>query len=699
MPIVEFQFRKQAFLDFFKTELNRRPLPFPTLDYFLLPELKGHLLEQVECLACTVEPSAGDGHITVEVQLAIHYHTSLVTIQQAGSLQRAVTQQRIISLPVVISVELVPRPNGVAEPQLRWGDAYNFFPASVVPLRLPQGINFQAAAIEASEDVVAVRLGTDIADRVRAPIVVQLDGNDWSQLVAGQLISEQVTARLADAFSAPLPAPLEVSEHPSGAWIPIRIPLSPWNPPFVLAHAEVTAVDVCVFNIDVSCSLTMVAEFEVSGKSQITTITLSWDLDTTLCDIALTLGWTPFMGIAFHVVAEDKLSEAMVGGLTVPAPFHKINETDHSVSYRSSSLINGPSANFLPTHAEFNAEGFLVSGSIQNNRLPLGLQGFVSTPTSTLSVDCSTRSVSVDFVPAQLFLHDIGMVRPKLFSPGILFKPADAWVALPRDNFEELELTFLDPPGGRLPAGTATSVFVHTDCGVRWVDLGVIPPDHAPPTTDDYVQMISQCMAIQDPWGDGVMNLDWLIDPPDLLREFDPIRQWTFGVRELSEGTHLEFVAVALDGTERVIGAINRRQNIAAQITTTADETLQVRMVPRGAAAAPMVFQRWIIPVASITLSESPIAVSASGGMVGLRTSDGETDIIQIDSAGVAKMERLNPQLLSNASVQHVLTHLTREERRNRKPWASVASLNRETVAVVHGTELVIGTAGPMRKM
>ena len=77
MAIVEFQFRKQAFLDYFKAEINRLRLPFPTLDTFLLPELKGHLLEQIECLSCTADATTGEGQVTIQAELAIHYHTCL----------------------------------------------------------------------------------------------------------------------------------------------------------------------------------------------------------------------------------------------------------------------------------------------------------------------------------------------------------------------------------------------------------------------------------------------------------------------------------------------------------------------------------------------------------------------------------------------------------------------------------------------
>ena len=150
--------------------------------------------------------------------------------------------------------------------------------------------------------------------------------------------------------------------------------------------------------------------------------------------------------------------------------------------------------------------------------LLLGLQGSVSAPTSGLHIDCNKKSVTVESRPAQVFLNNIGMDGPpKVFPNGILFSPPGAWVAVPgtSNDWLDLALTFANPPG-RVPVGTATSVILDTDCGVRWVDLGVIPPDHKPPTAGDILEMISQCMAISDSWGLGVMNLGWLVDPPGI---------------------------------------------------------------------------------------------------------------------------------------------------------------------------------------
>jgi hypothetical protein len=703
MAIVEFQFRKQAFLDYFKAEINRQRLPFPTLDVPFLPKLKGHLLEQIECLNCTAEATAGDGQITINAELAIHYHTSFATIQAAGSLKRAVTEQQLIAVPVVISVKLIAQPGQAPEPQLQWLAASGLLPPGIVPLGLPAGLNVQSAAVEASEDVIAIRLGTQPDDPVNAPITSRLGNSDWSQLISGQLIANQITANLSTTLASSLSDKLEMSKSPSGDWLPNGIPIIGWNAPGVLASAEVTAVDQCLFDIDISVSLSLIAQFEVSGHTLLTTLTLNWDADSTLCDVVGTLLLTPIGGIAIHVIAEDKASDAILGKAGTPERFHKIGDTDHSITYQSSSFISGPSSSFMLTHSEVNGEGLLITGVVQNRPLPRGLQGSVSVPASELDRDCGKKRVTVKFLPAQVFLNDIGMDGPpKVFPGGILFNPAGAWVAVPgaSNDWLDLMLTFADPPSGRLPVGTATSVILDTDCGVRWVDLGVIPPDHEQPTEGVIAEMISQCMSISDPWGDGVMNLDWLVDWPRLLHEFDPVRQWTIGIRDLPEDVRLEFVAVGPDGEKRVIGATGGRQNIAAQITTSTNETLQIRMAKGLSAPAPVVFQRWIVPFASLPLENAPSAISASDGMVGIRGPNRDTQIVQIAASGVLSTQRLNGEQQLDPSLSRLVKKLAREEKRNREPWAATAAqLDRQTVAVAHGQELLIGTVGPMTKM
>ncbi len=108
MAIVELQIRKQAFLDYFKAEINRLRLPFPTIDTPLLPQLSGKPLEQIECLSCSADATSGQGQVTIQVELAIDYHASLATIRAAGSLQRGATEQFTTTIPVVLSVAFVP---------------------------------------------------------------------------------------------------------------------------------------------------------------------------------------------------------------------------------------------------------------------------------------------------------------------------------------------------------------------------------------------------------------------------------------------------------------------------------------------------------------------------------------------------------------------------------------------------------------
>ena len=690
MAIVEFQFRKQVFLDYFKAEINRRRLPFPTLDSPFLPQVKGHLLERIECRSCTAAATSGGGQLTVQAEIAIHYHTSLATIRAAGSLKRAVTEQQIIPVPVVFSVRL-DTPN----PQLQWVPTFGLIPPDNVPLNLPAGLNPQSAAVEASEDVIVIRLGTRPDDPVNAPITSRLGNSDWSQLIPGQLFVDQFTAGLSRALASAISGDLESSKSSSGVWLPDGMPLGGGNVPLVIVSAEITAM-----NISVLISLT--AQFAVSGHTLVTTLTLNCVVESILFDVLGTLILPPIGGFVFHEIAEDTVSEILLGEVGTPTGFQKIGETDNSITYQSTSLLSGPSSSFVLTHAEVNKEGLLMTGDAQIRPLPLGLQGSVSTPVSSLDRDCNRKRVTVEFRPAQVFLNDIGMDGPpKIFPDGILFNPAGAWAAVPgaSNDWLDLALTFVDPPGGRLPVGTATSVILDTDCGVRWVDLGVIPPDHEQPTVGDIAEMLSRCMGISDPWGDGVMNLDWLVDWPDLRYEFEPVRQWTIGVRDLQEDVRFEFVAVGPDGEERVVGATGGRQNFAVQITTNANETLQIRTMGGLSAPAPVVFQRWIVPFASLPLESVPAAVSAFERMVGVIGFDGNTQVVQIAAGGVLSTQRLNGERQMDPSLDRLVNKLAREVRRNREPWAVAAQIDRQTVAVSHGQELLIGTMGPVTKM
>ena len=78
MAIIELQFRKSAALAGIKDEINRRRLPFPRfppLFVIAYPGLQQALLQRIECLECTMDPSGGDGQVTVQAQLVFHHNT------------------------------------------------------------------------------------------------------------------------------------------------------------------------------------------------------------------------------------------------------------------------------------------------------------------------------------------------------------------------------------------------------------------------------------------------------------------------------------------------------------------------------------------------------------------------------------------------------------------------------------------------
>ena len=135
--------------------------------------------------------------------------------------------------------------------------------------------------------------------------------------------------------------------------------------PLAIASAEITAVDRCAFDIDISVTLSLVAQFTVSGNRLTTTLVLNWDADSTLCDIVGGLLLTPIGGIVIHVMAEDEASETILGKAETPDGFQKIGSTDNSITYQSTSILSGPTWSFVLAHAEVNAGRAVLNGSIQ----------------------------------------------------------------------------------------------------------------------------------------------------------------------------------------------------------------------------------------------------------------------------------------------------------------------------------------------
>ena len=163
---------------------------------------------------------------------------------------------------------------------------------------------------------------------------------------------------------------------------------------------------------------------------------------------------------------------------------------------------------------------------------------------------------------------------------------------------------------------------------------GTVPADHAAPTTADAAAMINSCMAKSAAWKERVLSVRWLPRAVGDARGRPALRLWLLGLVDMAERTQLQFVGIGTNGAERIIGTTEGRRDLAIQIVTAGDETLEIRSNRDRNPPPKIVAQRWISPIASMRLSESPSAIAVSTGMLGLRGQDGSISTIRIGTRG-----------------------------------------------------------------
>jgi hypothetical protein len=560
----------------------------------------------------------------------------------------------------------------------------------------------------AGQGIVVIRIGTDANDWMDGPVVDRILGPaDWTLVTPGSLIADQFVAGLAAAVDdavKPDPNPdSPVYDHgalASGVYQTSFLPLSP-QPPFVRVMAEIVAVDACpVTNIDVTVTLQLIGTFAANGPDLDTTLKLTWDADSTWCQIGDFFIMTPIAPFVIAHVATQQANDAILGKAKPFQGFKEIARDDTSVTFLQHRFLDIP-AQLALTSSQFNDLGLVVAGSLAPLQKTGELQGWSEPATSGLNVSCSPRGVTVQFNPAQVGLLDFNPPggAPVLFNQATTFLPPNAWIPVPVHSNDSLELlvNFEDPPSGRLPVGTATSVFLMTDCGLRWADLGVIPAAHPEPTQADMVAMTSKCMAKSAAWKERVLSVLWLPRPVGDARGIPAVRQWMIGLEDLPRSTRLEFLAVTESGRERTVGVIEGRSSVAVQVTTDADETLRIRSSHDHNSRPVVAAQRWITPLAALPLEDAPAAIAASAGRLALRSGDGTTTLVDLGADGKLQAGALAASAVSPQVIRSLDAALGREQRRGRQVWNSAAQLNAGTVAVIHNGDLLIGRAGELQ--
>src|SRR6188474_1235080 len=111
MAIIELQIRTPRFLDFLRNRINRARLPFATwpstgvLSLMEgLQELKGGLLQQIECTRAALVP--GSESVPINIELMFRYNSLYATIKNAGSLNAPVMEAVGQNFELALSLRL-----------------------------------------------------------------------------------------------------------------------------------------------------------------------------------------------------------------------------------------------------------------------------------------------------------------------------------------------------------------------------------------------------------------------------------------------------------------------------------------------------------------------------------------------------------------------------------------------------------------
>jgi len=462
MALVELQIRRQAFLDFVKNEINRQRLPSRTLPG--IPELSGKLLQRIVCTGGSVAPSAGAGQITVSADLEFHHNTE-AEVRAAGSLQAPLPEKVRRTIPLTIGVAF-PQPR---QPRLRWSILFGVIPGRDMPLNLGSDFIAETGAVEADENVVAIRLASNPADVLTDAIVDRLGTSDWALLVSGQVIADVFLRQFSAAIQDAVSDELHIGTPASAAWFASSGGSGPGSQgPFVGCSATLIAIDKCIFDIDVPIDVQLIGRLQPTGPSLVTTVDLSWDPDSTACEILAGLLLTPIASVVIHELAEDGATEEVLGKAKPFENFKEIGRDDDSITYQRQSLLDTPSPRFVLTQSEVTDEGLLTRGTLSLQSSVRKLNGSSTAPSSGLRTDCGRRQVVVEFRPATVSLTDPGVDggAPRLLPGGVRFDPPDAWVVVqrPSSSWRDLELAFVDPPSAMsvgqsvtrsAPSGTA----------------------------------------------------------------------------------------------------------------------------------------------------------------------------------------------------------------------------------------------------
>lgn len=195
----------------------------------------------------------------------------------------------------------------------------------------------------------------------------------------------------------------------------------------------------------------------------------------------------------------------------------------------------------------------------------------------------------------------------------------------------------------------------------------------------------------------GVLNLGWLIDPPDYDLGLPLLREWTIAADGILDLDRIELAAVGPRGERRLASLPVEAGAVFAQVATEADEILRVRSGISLLSAPPQVLHRWIVPWSVMPVAPGTIPLAVSDGALWV-VDRGE--VARVDLPGnlrMSNMRETRPEIrhVDPADVPSRLAARFRHGREGRA--ASPRTVGRGQVAVVlHRGGIVFGMTGPL---
>lgn len=682
MPSLEVQFQESVFFEILRAQVVRLDLPrglFAGLG-------SERLYERVDAGAAGFArpednlpiPDADAGQLTFRLPFTQH-HTSLAAARAAGSLQPPASQQ--INGVAWVRLAAVPPSDPLQPVRLRYslvfllveGQQKPAIGGDVIDLG-DLGLPVKSLGLFAGDGVVALRFGAGANDDLAGPVTSRLAGKQWGAFVEGQVFATQLAQEFNAAVkdTADSDPDLELVSQEDGHWSV--------SPPYAYTSVEVLALRaIPVIKTDVPVRLLASAELQPNAllnRLRIRT-TLRWFAHDFITNAS--------SGAIEKV--QDDVSDAVVKKFKPPASQHEVERTrDHVVLESDRPLPHLRTALFTATvdHAVADGSGLVCTGYVSVALPPVAHFTF-EPPHWSRHEDCHAKRMVTEFVPPTVHIFAVDRFislkfrSTPLVNPDGFWTPHFGWSGFGPGN-QIAHVTFDSWPLGMPPGGQSSSAYFDTNCGMRWVDLGVRP--YEPPAVSDplseQVHVISNCMAISDRWGMGVLNLDWLVDPPTLDLGMPLVREWTVVAENLREVELIDLVALG-PKVERPLGSFPLADGaIFAQVITDADEQLSIRPSRPMVGATPQVLQRWIVPWNRLAAPESLTRIDLRGRQL---LAIGETqrplkwDLGSISSGAIA---------VDDAALEREWTALlTRSASRGRM------------VAALYRGAVLLGFAGP----